>query len=123
MEFGGAPGALAIIILSHAVAYYLLLCVAERGGRLYPLPLDRASLAASLADLRALAVPTFASWAAYLGFLGAQLWLALVLPGPVVHGYPVAPSGARADDDADDEFADERGLSSPRLRVLAQSSA
>ena len=116
MEFGGAPGALAIIILSHAVAYYLLLCVAERGGRLYPLPLDRASLAASLADLRALAVPTFASWAAYLGFLGAQLWLALVLPGPVVHGYPVAPSGARADDDDGGGAAREKQASAEKRR-------
>ena len=89
---------LAIIILSHAVAYYVLLCVAKRGGRLYPLPLTRAAAAASLTDLRELAVPTPASWAAYLGFLCVQLWLALVCPGPVVYGYPVTTSGARADD-------------------------
>jgi hypothetical protein len=101
LEFGGAPGALAIITLSHLVAYYVLLCVAKRQGRLYPLPLSSAAFAALLADLRELAAPTLASWAVYLGFLGTQLALALVCPGPVVHGYPVTKSGERADD-ADD---------------------
>jgi delta24(24(1))-sterol reductase len=101
LEFGGAPGALAIITLSHLVAYYVLLCVAKRQGRLYPLPLSSAAFAALLADLRELAAPTPASWAVYLGFLGTQLALALVCPGPVVHGYPVTKSGERADD-ADD---------------------
>ena len=101
LEFGGAPGALAIITLSHLVAYYVLLCVAKRQGRLYPLPLSSAAFAALLADLRELAAPTLASWTVYLGFLGTQLALALVCPGPVVHGYPVTKSGERADD-ADD---------------------
>ena len=101
LEFGGAPGVLAIMTLSHMVAYYVLLCVAKREGRLYPLPLDAAAFAALLADLRELAVPTPASWAAYLGFLGAQLGLALVCPGPVIYGYPVTKSGERADGAAD----------------------
>lgn len=92
---------LAIITLSHLVAYYVLLCVAKRQGRLYPLPFSSAAFAALLADLRELAAPTLASWAAYLGFLGTQLALALVCPGPVVYGYPVTKSGERADD-ADD---------------------
>ena len=94
---------LAIMTLSHMVAYYVLLCVAKREGRLYPLPLDAAAFAALLADLRELAVPTPASWAAYLGFLGAQLGLALVCPGPVVYGYPVTKSGERADGAADEK--------------------
>ena len=60
LEFGGAPGVLAIMTLSHMVAYYVLLCVAKREGRLYPLPLDAAAFAALLADLRELAVPVLA---------------------------------------------------------------
>ena len=78
----------------------MLLCVAKRQGRLCPLPLSSAALSALLADLRELAAPTLASWAVYLGFLGTQLALALVCPGPVVHGYPVTKSGERADDAA-----------------------
>ena len=78
----------------------VLLCVAKRGGA-YPLPGRGGAGFAS--DLRELAVPTPASWAAYLGFLGAQLGLALVCPGPVVYGYPVTKSGERADGAADEK--------------------
>jgi hypothetical protein len=98
LEWGGTPGVVAIILLAHFVAYYLLLCVAKKKGGLYPLPLDLDSLDDFVEDLVELAQPTAVTWGVYLAFLLSQIVLALVCPGPTVYGYPVAvETGERVD--------------------------
>ena len=85
LEFGGTPGVVAIILLSHLAAFYVLLCVCAHGGALF-LPTSPNAL---LADLRAHATPTPATVAAYLGFLATQAVLAMTLPGAIVLGLPI----------------------------------
>ncbi|EEH51851.1 uncharacterized protein MICPUCDRAFT_45028 [Micromonas pusilla CCMP1545] len=85
LEFGGTPGVVAIVLLSHLAAFYVLLCVCAHGGALF-LPTSPNAL---LADLRAHATPTPATVAAYLGFLATQAVLAMTLPGAIVLGLPI----------------------------------
>jgi len=109
LEFGGTPGALSIIVLSHLAVYYVYLSVAKRKGGLYPVNVfDAETYDAIVADVSELCSPDLTSWLAYLGFLAAQLFLALVCPGPTVYGYPVTPdTGERAEDAFGEEDAAE----------------
>ena len=107
LEFGGAPGAAAVILLSHVTVYYVLLCVAASDGALYPLPRTLDGWRRVGRDLARLASPTPGALAAYLAWLGAQVGLALACPGPVVLGYPLRGGdvAGRADDDRSETAA------------------
>ena len=106
LEFGGASGAAAVILLSHVTVYYVLLCVAASDGALYPLPRTLDGWRRAGRDLARLASPTPGALAAYLAWLGAQVGLALACPGPVVLGYPLRGGDvARRADDARSETA------------------
>ena len=107
LEFGGAPGAAAVILLSHVTVYYVLLCVAASDGALYPLPRTLEGWRRVGRDLARLASPTPGALAAYLAWLGAQVGLALACPGPVVLGYPLRGGAVagRADDDLSETTA------------------
>ena len=76
LEFGGASGAAAVILLSHVTVYYVLLCVAASDGALYPLPRTLDGWRRAGRDLARLASPTPGALAAYLAWLGAQVGLA-----------------------------------------------
>ena len=107
LEFGGAPGAAAVILLSHVTVYYVLLCVAASDGALYPLPRTLDGWRRVGRDLARLASPTPGALAAYLAWLGAQVGLALACPGPVVLGYPLRGGdvAGRAEDDRSETAA------------------
>ncbi len=95
-EFGGAPGALAIMIGSHALIYYLWVAQTHYGGALIG-PTAVSDVAPFLRTLARHvaegAAPTWTAAGLYFGFLGVQLLFAFVLPGVRVKGLPVPTEG------------------------------
>ena len=87
-EFGGPIGTVLIIIWSHCLMLYLWLSLEYYQGGLF-LP-NSATLV-----LLAPACPTWKTMAVYWGFIGLQLVLAAVMPGPVIKGLPVPSEGNR----------------------------
>ena len=93
LEFGGSLGALAIILASHALVYYLWLSVTYHRAQVIPLGLLFSS--ETWQHLRTGAAPTLHAALLYLGFLALQLLLARTMPGVTVQGLPVPSEGNR----------------------------
>jgi delta24(24(1))-sterol reductase len=94
-EFGGAAGAVAIMLGSNLLVYYLWLCLAHhQGAAVHPssLPDVVPFLRRSWAETAA-AAPTSRAALLYLGCIAFQLLLAWIMPGPWVKGLPVPSEG------------------------------
>ena len=97
-EFGGTPGAIAIMIGSHAVLYYLWYAVRFLDGAV-PHPASLADTPAFLGRwweaISTFAAPTWEAAGLYLGFLLVHALLSSVLPGLRIRGLPIAHEGGR----------------------------
>ncbi len=95
-EFGGARGAVAIMIGSHLVLYYLWYALHFHAGSV-PLPHGLADVPHFLGEwwwaVAAHAAPTWPAVGLYLGFLLVHATLSTVLPGLKVKGLPLADRG------------------------------
>lgn len=87
-EFGGTPGACALIIWSHAQLYYFWYCMKHNGSSLYVS--DWSDLVRKVTTECA---PTARTVSVYVLFIVAQALLALVVPGHSVLGYPLKHLG------------------------------
>lgn len=95
-EFGGPAGALAILLFSHAVLYYLWIAWRFHGGAVhYPDGLGDVGpyLARAADQIATHAAPTWRAVAVYWGFLVAHAVGAVVMPGPKVRGLAVPALG------------------------------
>ena len=97
-EFGGTPGAGLIILLSHALLFYLWFAWRFHDGALfYPAGiLDLDSLLRRIEQwMSAQAMPLWGTFTIYWAFLIAQGLMAAWLPGPEVEGLPVPSCGGK----------------------------
>jgi delta24(24(1))-sterol reductase len=99
LEFGGALGALALMIWSHYILYYFWYCLETAKGHLVlPAP-SVESLKQHWGSFVALfmekGIPSQEVWTAYGIFFLSQLVLAAVLPGLTVTGLGTDSSGKR----------------------------
>ncbi|MCH9614763.1 MAG: Delta(14)-sterol reductase [Chlamydiia bacterium] len=88
-EFGGPIGNVCIILMSHALVYYLWLSLTYYQGSLF-LP--------NTETLHFLKTGAALSWKAsliYFGFVGYQFFLAYIMPGITVKGLPVPSENNR----------------------------
>jgi delta24(24(1))-sterol reductase len=91
-EFGGAAGAVAIIIGSHLLVYYLWISLTYHHGAL----IHGESLRELWRHIATGAAPTMHALAIYVGFLAFELLLAYTMPGVRIKGLPVpSERGAR----------------------------
>lgn len=91
-EFGGPWGALAIMVGSHLLVYYLWISSAYyHGAAVHPTSFTDVGpfLARMGHHIAAGAAPTWRAAAIYGGFLALQLALAYTMPGVWVRGFPV----------------------------------
>jgi delta24(24(1))-sterol reductase len=102
LEFGGWPGALALMVWSHCMPLYMWIALEFHGGSLFFGPAawhDPAAwsdhLANDLLPKLAAAWPTAAAWAIYGTFFISQVLLFYVCPGVTVQGLPVPSEGNR----------------------------
>ena len=86
LEFGGVPGALALMLGLPALTAYLFFAVRLGGGALWPG--TGADVEAFLASLW----PTWEAAAVYTGWIAFQAWLQAYAPGPEVLGVPLDDS-------------------------------
>lgn len=86
-EFGGSIGALAIMIWSHGLMYYLWICLEFYNGGLFLPSADFIYLYFNY--IFTYASPTWEAIAIFFTFFIVQIVLALIMPGPVVQGLPV----------------------------------
>ncbi len=97
-EFGGAVGALGIMLGSHAVMYYLWIAWRFHGGAL-PLPDGAADALPFVGRLWQHVVqdaaPTWSAFGIYWAFLGAQALFAVAFPGIRMKGLPIPHEGGR----------------------------
>ncbi len=97
-EFGGAPGALAIMIGSHFVLYYLWIAWRFHGGALY-YPNGLADVGPFFARMwghvATDAAPTLYAAAIYAVFMVGQALMYAFLPGLEIEGLPVPSLGYR----------------------------
>jgi delta24(24(1))-sterol reductase len=95
-EFGGAPGALAIMLGSHVVLYYVWYAARFFHGAA-PLPDGLTDLPRFLGDwwrtVAQHAAPTWQAAGLYLGFLLVHAVFSAALPGLRVKGLPIAHQG------------------------------
>ncbi len=95
-EFGGAAGAIAIVVASHLLLYYLWLSLTHHHGRLFG-PASVRDLVPFLhecwAQIASGAAPTWRAAAIYFAFIGFELLLAYTMPGVRVQGLPVPSEG------------------------------
>jgi hypothetical protein len=97
-EFGGAFGALALIVWSHYILYYFWYCLeTARGHLVLPRSVDEAKghWDAFLTLFNAKAIPTDDVWRAYGAFFLSQIVLAAILPGVTVTGLGSSQGGQR----------------------------
>jgi delta24(24(1))-sterol reductase len=95
-EFGGPGGALALIVFSHILVYYLWIAVTYYGGAaIHPAGVGDIVpfLGRMWEHIRTGAAPTAATVAFYAGFVGLQGVLAVAMPGVVVKGLPLPSQG------------------------------
>jgi hypothetical protein len=99
MEFGGWPGALALMIWSHCMPVYMWVSLEFYGGCLFVGPGDGSSwvawLTSDLLPKIATAAPTAEAWTIYGLFFFSQFLLFFVCPGVTVHGLPVPSENNR----------------------------
>ena len=98
-EFGGPIGALGFIVFSHFIMYYLWACICFFDGEaVYP---GHAKLQGKpfwstfMAAIAERAAPTAWTFGVFSAFLFFEYALAVVLPGPVTYGLPLASEGGR----------------------------
>ena len=89
MEFGGPWGAASIILLSHALLYYVHYVLHHNGGAIWA-PSSLSDLSSALSAVAASAAPTPLAAAIYFGFLALEVVFAVTLPGVVLLGRPDA---------------------------------
>eukprot|EP00818_Percolomonas_sp_WS_P005706 CAMPEP_0117446806 /NCGR_PEP_ID=MMETSP0759-20121206/6540_1 /TAXON_ID=63605 /ORGANISM="Percolomonas cosmopolitus, Strain WS" /LENGTH=435 /DNA_ID=CAMNT_0005239103 /DNA_START=1388 /DNA_END=2695 /DNA_ORIENTATION=+ len=91
-EFGGPIGALAVMLFSHFIVYYLWICLAFNDGAVL-IPTSLTDWSSMLGYVREYASPTW--WAAkiYLGFLLVEGIFGVTLPGFRTDGLPVRSEG------------------------------
>ena len=98
-EFGGAPGALALMVFSHAIVYYMWICIDFFGGSaIYPgAPvLEGKPFVDTVSGIiRQHAMPSVTAVGFYLATLVFNWLLAVVMPGVSCVGLPVASEGNR----------------------------
>ncbi len=97
-EFGGALGALALMLWSHYILYYFWYCLETAKGQLVvPSSVENARehWGKVLALFAAKCVPTEGVWTAYGAFFVSQIVLAAVLPGMKVTGLGSDHNGNR----------------------------
>lgn len=83
-EFGGTPGALALMIWSHGLPVYFWMALEyAQGGVFWPLNWDL------LTKMTTALVPDLESVYMYFGFVAVQVLFAYTLPGVTVKGLPV----------------------------------
>lgn len=91
--FGGPVGAVAIMVFSHVLVYYLWICIDFYGGSfIHPWSSQLNGEAFGSAIARILlthASPTIPAMLAYVGLVSFEYLLAVVLPGPIALGLPV----------------------------------
>ena len=92
-EFGGTVGAIAFIIFSHVLIYYLWVCIDKfKGEVIYP---GHPSLNggdmfdAFWSHVTTYANPTLKTFGILSAFYTLQYVLAVILPGPVTYGLPI----------------------------------
>lgn len=90
-EFGGAPGAVGLIVFSHFVPFYFVLSLTYASGGVY----WTSSLSEFLLDMKHACSPTWSAFAVYLGFCLIQVIFAALLPGAIVKGLPVPTENNR----------------------------
>eukprot|EP00760_Papus_ankaliazontas_P010317 PhM_4_TR14252/c0_g1_i1/m.8664/K00223/ERG4; Delta24(24(1))-sterol reductase len=88
-EFGGAPGVVAFIVVSHIIVYYFYVCIEFFGGNLVVPHWHMMEL------LWAHASPTTESVTVYIAFTLYELLLALTMPGVRMKGLPIPSEGNR----------------------------
>ncbi|MDE2701856.1 MAG: delta(24(24(1)))-sterol reductase [Chloroflexota bacterium] len=97
-EFGGAPGVVAIVTLSHALLLYLWIAWRFYDGALF-FPSGLGDVGPYLGriweQISTHAAPSWSTFAIYWAFLAAQGLLAAYLPGLRVKGYPIPSRGGR----------------------------
>ena len=99
-EFGGPIGTGLIMVASHAVVYYIWICLEYyKGEFVHPASLAHEDVAAFAQTMWghvvAGASPTWAAAGIYFGFLALQALLAVTMPGVDVRGLPIASEGNR----------------------------
>lgn len=102
LEFGGWPGALALMVWSHCMPLYMWIALEFNDGNLLLGPdalLDPAAwsdyFATYVLPKLAVAMPTMEAWAIYGTFFASQVLLFYVCPGVTVQGLPVPSEGNR----------------------------
>jgi len=91
-EFGGAPGAVFVMIFSHVFIYYVWACLEFNDAEiLYPKSFEDIVpfFVRFYEYITIQAAPTLYTWKIYLGFLVFQIILANTMPGIKVKGLPV----------------------------------
>ena len=83
-EFGGAKGAIGLMIFSHSVLYYFWISQEfYSGALLYPKSIDDIGpfFGRMMGHIQDRAMPSTFAFSVYLGFLLFQVVLAFILPG------------------------------------------
>lgn len=92
-EFGGPIGVIGIMVFSHIIVYYLYLCLHLYQGKLiYPgheLLHGEPMHEVFLQHFKDLCIPNTFTFTCYIGFLGLEYIMALILPGVIMRGLPV----------------------------------
>lgn len=93
-EFGGPMGGLFVILFSHAVVFYLWLCLAFNRGQVL-IPSSASDVVGWVENIRDFAMPSLWSVKVYLGFILVESIFAMILPGFVTRGLPIKSEGGK----------------------------